>query len=112
MHRFRSLVCVLVTIIAGLNASAQQITGSIRGTISDPSGAVVRAPRSPRRMSKPASTRTATTDRDGNYCAGRTPSRPLPARSQAKGFQKYLQEGISLNVNETRIGAGPSRGRR
>ncbi len=41
MVRVRSVVCLLAIFVAGLNVRAQQITGSIRGTVIDPSGAVV-----------------------------------------------------------------------
>ncbi len=42
MVRFRSLVCLLAMLGAGLGAGAQQITGSIRGTVSDPERRVCR----------------------------------------------------------------------
>ena len=34
-------VCLAALLAAGTNVAAQQITGSIRGTVTDPSGAVV-----------------------------------------------------------------------
>ena len=39
----RSLACLLLTVFAGLEVVAQQITGSLRGTVVDPSGAVVQS---------------------------------------------------------------------
>ena len=41
MRCLRSLFCILVVVSVVPSASAQQITASIRGNISDPSGAVV-----------------------------------------------------------------------
>ena len=41
MSNLRKVLCLLVTLLAGWSANAQQITGSIRGTVTDPSGAVV-----------------------------------------------------------------------
>ena len=43
MANVRNALCLLITLVAGWNAVAQQITGSIRGTVVDPSGAVVQA---------------------------------------------------------------------
>src|ERR1700674_5384967 len=37
----KALICALLAVFFGLSASAQQITGSIRGTVVDPSGATV-----------------------------------------------------------------------
>jgi hypothetical protein len=39
--RLRNLICAVLVILSAWNVAAQQITGSIRGTVSDPSGAVV-----------------------------------------------------------------------
>ena len=38
----RKFICLLVTILAAWNVAAQQITGSIRGMVIDPTGAIVR----------------------------------------------------------------------
>jgi len=43
MTSFRSLGCLVVISFAALSVSAQQITGSIRGTVTEASGAVVQA---------------------------------------------------------------------
>jgi hypothetical protein len=99
---FKRLACVLVAISAGLSAAvAQQITGNIRGTVSDPSGAVVQSATVTAQQSETSLTRTATTDHGGNYLLVELPVGHYQLEVAAKGFQKYLQEGISLNVNET-----------
>ena len=98
----RRLACILVTISAGLSAAvAQQITGNIRGTVSDPSGAVVQSATVTAQQSETGLTRTATTDHSGTYLLVELPVGHYQLEVAAKGFQKYLQEGISLNVNET-----------
>ncbi len=72
---FRRLACILVTISAGLSAAAaQQITGNIRGTVSDPSGAVVQSATVTAQQSETGLTRTATTDHSGNYLLVEHPS--------------------------------------
>jgi len=65
MRKFRS-ACWLVTICAGF-VSAQQITGTIRGTVTDPSGAVVQSANVIAQQIETGFTRSANTDRGGNY---------------------------------------------
>ena len=101
MVRFRSLVCLLAILIAGLNVGAQQITGNIRGTVVDPSGAVVTGATVAARQTETGLTRTAVTDHAGAYVVVELPVGHYQLQVEAKGFQKYIQQGIILNVNET-----------
>ena len=100
MHPVRKLVCLIV-VFAGANVFAQQITGSIRGTVSDPSGAVVNAAAVTANQTETGLTRTAMTDRTGAYVLLELPVGHYQLQVEAKGFQKYVQQGIILNVNET-----------
>src|SRR5580693_882059 len=101
MIRRRSLACLLLTVFAGLEVVAQQITGSLRGTVVDPSGAVVQSEAVNAQQTETGLTRTAFTDRDGAYVLVELPIGHYQIRAEAKGYQKYLQEGISLDVNQT-----------
>jgi len=97
----RSLACVLLTAFASLEVAAQQITGSIRGTVIDPSGAVVQSAAVTAQQAETGLTRSASTDRNGAYVLVELPIGHYQIRTEAKGYQKYLQEGISLDVNQT-----------
>ena len=97
----RSLACLLLTVFAGLEVVAQQITGSLRGTVVDPSGAVVESAAVHAQQTETGLTRTAFTDRDGAYVLVELPIGHYQIKAEAKGYQKYLQEGISLDVNQT-----------
>src|ERR1700674_624724 len=97
----RSLACVLLTALASLEVGGQQITGSIRGTVVDPSGAVVQSGAVIAQQTETGLTRSAITDRDGAYVLVELPIGHYQIRAEAKGYQKYLQEGISLDVNQT-----------
>src|SRR6202050_704926 len=97
----RALLCALLAVFAGLQVSAQQITGSIRGTVVDPSGAVVQAATVQAQQTETGLTRMARTDRDGAYVLVELPIGHYQIRAEAKGYQKYLQEGITLDINET-----------
>src|SRR5437899_4184266 len=97
----RSLACVLLIVLASFEVDAQQITGSIRGAVVDPSGAVVQSAAVSAQQTETGLTRTAITDRDGAYVLVELPIGHYQIRAEAKGYQKYLQEGISLDVNQT-----------
>src|ERR1019366_7358564 len=101
MIGLRSLACSLLIAFVGLEVAAQQITGSIRGTAIDPSGAVVQSAAISAQQTETSLTRTAITDRDGAYVLVELPIGHYQIRADAKGYQKYLQEGISLNVTQT-----------
>src|ERR1700735_1391885 len=101
MRSAKTLTLFLVALLASVNVAAQQITGSIRGTVSDPSGAVVQAAAVTAKQIETGLTRLAVTDKQGEYVLVELPIGHYQLEVQAKGFQTYLQQGISLDVNET-----------
>ena len=103
MVRSKSLLCLLAILIAGVHAGAQQITGSIRGTVQDPSSAFVQSASVSAQQAETGLTRTAMTDPSGAYVLLELPVGHYELRVEARGFQKYIQQGITLNVNETAI---------
>ncbi len=92
---------VAFVLLACLSSSAQQITGNIRGTVTDPSGAVIVGVEVTAQQTETALSRTTTTDRSGNYVLLELPVGHYRLQAAAKGFQEYVQDGITLNVNET-----------
>ncbi len=98
----KALQAVLVVVwLASLSAVAQQITGSIRGTVQDPSGAFVQGAAVIAQQTDTGFSRSVTTDRNGSYVVLELPVGRYRLEVSAKGFQKYIQDGITLNVNET-----------
>ena len=97
------MVCnVLVfVLLACLSLSAQQITGNIRGTVTDPSGAVIQGAAVIARQAETGLSRSTTTDRNGGYVLLELPVGHYRLQVAAKGFEEYVQDGITLNVNET-----------
>jgi hypothetical protein len=85
----------------GWNAAAQQITGTIRGTVTDPSAATVQGASVTATQSETGLTRSAATDRLGEYILLELPVGHYTLRTTAKGFSTYIQQGIVLDVNET-----------
>lgn len=102
MRNLVRLGCVLaMAILADASLSAQQITGSIRGTVVDPSGAVVQGAAVNAKQTETGLTRTVVTDSTGAYILLELPVGHYELQIEAKGFQKYVQQGVTLNVNET-----------
>src|SRR5215467_10432965 len=99
MNTVRSVLAFVV--LSCLSLSALQITGNIRGTVTDPSGAVIRGATVTAIQSETGLSRNTTTDRDGNYVLLELPVGHYRLQVAAKGFQEYVQDGITLNVNET-----------
>ncbi len=64
MHLLKVLVCLSALLFAPI-AFSQQITGSIRGTVTDPSGAVIEGATVSAKQNETGLTRTTTTDRAG-----------------------------------------------
>src|SRR5207302_8679079 len=74
---------------------------NIRGSGLDPSGAVVQAATVTAKQTETGLARVATTNHEGAYLLVELPVGHYQMEVEAPGFKKYLQEGISLNVNET-----------
>jgi hypothetical protein len=53
------------------------------------------------RQTETGLSRATTTDRDGNYVLLELPVGHYRLQVEAKGFQEYVQDGITLNVDET-----------
>jgi len=99
MTWYRSVFIALL--LSCVSVCAQQITGNMRGTVTDPTGAVVQGATITVRQSETAFTRSAVTDHSGNYLVLELPVGHYRVEVVAKNFQKYVRQGISLNVNET-----------
>ncbi|MBY0374342.1 MAG: carboxypeptidase-like regulatory domain-containing protein, partial [Bryobacteraceae bacterium] len=84
-----------------LPLTAQEVTGSILGTITDPTGAPV-----PNASVKVLSTergavvRSLTTDSDGNYVATLLPIGFYALSVEAPGFKRAKRDAIELHVGE------------
>lgn len=96
----RCFLAFVVVVAFSFCVSAQQITGNMRGTVTDPSGAVVQNANVSAELTETGFTRAVTTDRNGNYLLLELPVGHYRLSVAATGFQTYVQEGISLNVNE------------
>ena len=71
-------------------------TGSVSGTVADPSGAVVRAAIVIIRNSDTGAQQSRTTDADGLYTFPELPAGHYQIEIAAPGFKPYLQTGLAL----------------
>ena len=102
MRKLRRLIGILaMAICPSVNTAAQEIAGSIRGTILDASGGAVSGARVSAIQTETGLLRTAATDSQGAYVLVELLVGHYRLEAQAKGFKKYVQEGIVLDVHET-----------
>src|SRR5437879_4139185 len=101
MTTLRTLICSVLAMLLGVSALSQQITGSIRGTVVDPTGATVPGASVSATQTETGLTRTSTTDRSGGYLLLELPVGHYRLQVEGKGFHTYIQQGIILDVNET-----------
>jgi Carboxypeptidase regulatory-like domain len=94
-------IAILATSIA---AFGQQITGDIRGIVTDPSGAVVPGAKVEiKNTDQNAVLRTLTTGNDGSYVASTLPVGNYQVTVTAQGFRTVSINKIALNVNDRRV---------
>jgi len=96
----RKCICALM-MTAAVSATAQQITGSIRGTVTDSSGAIVQSAAVTARQVETGLARTTFADHTGAFVLVELPVGHYRLTVEAKGFQEYIQDGITLDVNQT-----------
>src|SRR5258708_28449814 len=102
MNAFARLSCVLAiaTAYAGSTA-AQETWASLRGTVTDGSGAIVSGTQVTATQMETGLQRSAMSDAQGSYVLVALPVGHYRLEASAKGFKKYVREGISLDVNQT-----------
>jgi len=96
------VVCLLVSVAAVPTAQAQfaENTGTIQGTLKDPSGAVVPGAKVVLSGEAVAAGRTATTDNNGFFRFAELQPGIYGFTVTATGFQKYVESGIRVDVGK------------
>ena len=107
MQTFRYLVLSIAVLVSAFPANAQTTTGSIIGTVVDPTRAVVaNAAVTVTNVDTGIVTKTVT-DSSGNYVVTPLPVGRYSVTVEASGFKKSVNAGITLNVQD-RIGVNVS----
>jgi outer membrane receptor protein involved in Fe transport len=98
------LLAALLLLAAPLASRAQEITGTILGTVTDGSGAVVSGAQvTITNTDRHAIERTLPTNKGGQYSAPLLPVGRYDVTIEAPNFKKVTESDIILNVNDKRI---------
>ncbi len=92
-----SLLLALLPALLG----AQSITGSITGLVTDASGAVIPGAEITIIQTDTNARSTVQTDASGNYTAPQLPRGSYRVEVSARGFKRYVQGGITLQIQQT-----------
>jgi hypothetical protein len=96
------LHALLVLILcAGLSAYAQQITGTIAGTVKDAQGAVVASGTVKASNVDTGFSRSTTTTAEGEYLIQYLPVGTYTVEVEASGFKRFVQQNVILTVDQT-----------
>jgi hypothetical protein len=101
---FMRTVLVVLTLVsfAGI-VSAQEVTGSLNGTVKDATGGVVSgATVTIADSDKKIVLRTTTTNEEGQYSAPNLPSGFYDITVEAPNFKKHIETRLKLNVSDKR----------
>jgi hypothetical protein len=97
----KAVVSLLLLLCSGVALFAQDVSGSIGGTVLDPSGAAVaNAKVSIINTDRNQVVRTITTDTSGVYVATFLPIGNYTVKAEAPGFKTNSRTGIVLNVSD------------
>ncbi len=97
----RTLICFVVCSLAFGSLFAQNNSGTIQGTVSDPSGAVLPgAAIVVKNMDTGLSVSTRSTDA-GVYSAPNLPPGRYSVSVEAKGMRRFVQEGVTVRTSTT-----------
>src|SRR5215831_9546183 len=98
----RILTCVLLCIVCLAahvrKSAAQNITGTILGTVRDPQGAVVPNASVIAKNVETGAERTALTDASGGFSIASVPAGSYEVTVTASGFQTEVRSGITMTV--------------
>src|SRR5215217_5089820 len=94
---------VLVLLVLPAAASAQTVTGTVQGTVSDSSGALVSGADVAIRNMDTGQQRNVKTGGEGTYSASFLPLGRYTVTASGPGFNKVAQENIEVTLNQTRV---------
>jgi len=102
----RARFCLVFVLFAAVSLSAQTFRGTILGTVTDPSGAVVAAARVTVKNTGTGLQRSTTTSGDGSYSLPELPIGTYTVTVSAAGFQTFQATGVTVDVaTERRVDA-------
>jgi hypothetical protein len=96
-----ALICAAAMLfLCSGRVRAQETSASIRGTVVDETGGTVTGAKVTATSTDTGFERSTTTNAQGAYLLLELPVGHYRLEAEAQGFKKYLQEGISLDVDQ------------
>src|SRR5271163_4758342 len=103
----RARIILLFILLAAVSLSAQTFRGTILGTVTDPSGAVVAGAKVTVKNAGTGLERSTGTSADGSYALPELPIGTYSVTVVQTGFQTFVATGVTVDVaTERRIDAG------
>ena len=99
-------VCGMVAMLVGMlaipsTASAQAVTGTLLGNVTDSSGAAVPGATVTATETQTNSSRTAVTNEAGNYIFSSLRNGTYSVEAELQGFRKVIRQNVRVDVNTT-----------
>ncbi|HEX4785324.1 MAG TPA: TonB-dependent receptor [Candidatus Sulfotelmatobacter sp.] len=102
----RARITLVFVLLAALSMSAQTFRGTILGTVTDPSGAVISGAKVTAKNVGTRLERTAETSADGSYSISELPVGTYTVSVVQTGFQTFVATGVNVDVaTERRVDA-------
>ena len=95
---FKVLVCLL---LVSFGAYAQSDRGTITGTVSDPTGAMIPSAPIEAKHIETGAVYQIQSSNTGNYTVGQLPAGMYQITVSAPGFKQYVRTGITVQVAQT-----------
>lgn len=107
----RARITLVFMLLAALSLSAQTFRGTILGTVTDPSGAVLPGAKVTVKNAGTGLERTTDTSADGSYSLPELPIGTYTVTVVLNGFQTFQANGVTVDVaSERRVDAGMKTG--
>ncbi len=103
MKATRFLPLLLIILLGSSVVALAQTTGTISGTVTDEKGAIITNATVTARNVERNISRTLQTSGDGKYRFENMPVGPYEVTVEATGFSKYVQQGITLILNQNAV---------
>ena len=101
--KVRYLFCALFVCVLGCATAWGQATAQINGTVSDPSGAFIPGAQVTATQTATGISRSVLSNESGAYILPNLPVGPYRIEVSLMGFRTFVQTGIILEVNATRV---------
>ena len=103
MRLIRFMLPMLFVGLLTTPVSAQTVTGTVQGTVTDPTGAVLPGVTVIAQNLETGATRELTTNEVGFYSGAVSGRRPVPVTARLSGFGSIVRDEVEVGLNQTRV---------